>query len=120
MLCISRWPEPTKLPVRQVFFIKGTSAATICQENNRSFGKTPEFPAKLKDVGGVAAARSNIGFGEFAPNGDGDSPVLPGLFAQISEGEEIGTVTADRGCVEKMQQPIRTLPPCASENTTCL
>ena len=38
---------------------------------------------------------SDIRAVEFTPSSDGDSPVLPELLAQIPEGEDIGTVTAD-------------------------
>jgi hypothetical protein len=40
-------------------------------------------------------ATSDIRAVEFTPSGDGDSPMLPELSGQISEVEEIGTVTAD-------------------------
>jgi hypothetical protein len=40
-------------------------------------------------------ATSDIRAVEFTPSSDGDSPVLPDLLAQIPEGEDIGTVTAD-------------------------
>lgn len=40
-------------------------------------------------------ATSDIRAVEFTPSSDGDSPVLPDLLGQISEGEAIGTVTAD-------------------------
>jgi len=40
-------------------------------------------------------ATSGIRAVEFTPSSDGDSPVLPDLLAQIPEGEDIGTVTAD-------------------------
>jgi len=40
-------------------------------------------------------ARSDIRAVEFTPSRDGDSPVLPDLFDQIPQGEELGTVTAD-------------------------
>jgi hypothetical protein len=40
-------------------------------------------------------ATSDIRAVEFTPSSDGDSPVLPELLAQIPEGEDIGTVTAD-------------------------
>jgi len=39
-------------------------------------------------------ATSDIRAVEFTPSGDGDSPVLPDLLTQISEDEDIGTVTA--------------------------
>jgi hypothetical protein len=39
-------------------------------------------------------ATSDICAVEFTPSSDGDSPVLPELLDQITEGEEIGTVTA--------------------------
>ena len=41
------------------------------------------------------AATSDIRAVEFTPSSDGDSPILPELLNQISEGEEIVTVTAD-------------------------
>ena len=44
-------------------------------------------------------ATSDIRAVEFTPSSDGDSPVLPELLGQIPEGEEIGTVTADRDAV---------------------
>ena len=40
-------------------------------------------------------ATSDIRAVEFTPSRDGDSPVLPDLFDQIPQGEELGTVTAD-------------------------
>lgn len=40
-------------------------------------------------------ATSDIRAVEFTPSRDGDSPVLPNLFAQIPADEPIGTVTAD-------------------------
>ena len=40
-------------------------------------------------------ATSDIHAVEFTPGSDGDSPVLPELFDQIPEGEDIGTMTAD-------------------------
>lgn len=43
----------------------------------------------------METATSDIRAVEFTPSSDGDSPVLPELLEQISEGEEIGTVTAD-------------------------
>jgi hypothetical protein len=39
-------------------------------------------------------ATSDIRAVEFTPSSDGDSPILPQLLDQITEGEEIGTVTA--------------------------
>ena len=38
---------------------------------------------------------SDIHAVEFIPGSDGDSPVLPELFDQIPEEEDIGTMTAD-------------------------
>lgn len=43
----------------------------------------------------MGTATSDIRAVEFTPSSDGDSPVLPDLLDQISEDEEIGTVTAD-------------------------
>ncbi len=40
-------------------------------------------------------ATADIRAVEFTPSSEGDSPLLPGLLAQISEDEQIGTVTAD-------------------------
>lgn len=40
-------------------------------------------------------ATSDIRAVEFTSSSDGDSPVLPDLLAQIPEGDDIGTVTAD-------------------------
>lgn len=40
-------------------------------------------------------ATSDIRAAEFTPGSDGDSPVLPELLDQISEAEQIGTVTAE-------------------------
>jgi hypothetical protein len=40
-------------------------------------------------------ATSDIRAVDFTPSSDGDSPVLPELLDQITEGEEIGTMTAD-------------------------
>jgi hypothetical protein len=43
----------------------------------------------------MSTATSDIRAVEFTPSSNGDSPVLPELLDQTSEGEEIGTVTAD-------------------------
>ena len=43
-------------------------------------------------------ATSDIRAVEFTPSREGDSPVLPDLLDQISEDEDIGTVTADGAC----------------------
>jgi hypothetical protein len=43
----------------------------------------------------MGTATSDIRAVEFTPSSNGDSPVLPELLDQTSEGEEIGTVTAD-------------------------
>ncbi len=40
-------------------------------------------------------ATSDIRAVEITPSSDGDSPVLPELLDQITEGEQIGTLTAD-------------------------
>ena len=43
----------------------------------------------------MGTATSDLRAVEFTPSSDGDSPVLPDLFDQVPDGEEIGTVTAD-------------------------
>jgi len=48
-------------------------------------------------------ATGDVGAVEFTSSREGDSPVLPGLLAQIPPDQQVGTVTADGAYADRVK-----------------